>query len=212
MVSLGHTSFAYFNAMTVLSLHIILKEVEDEACNPQSLIHRQQKLSSLRPLLNGCDKTLQKVTKLKTKYKSLGTDKKKATDRLRFGLQDFLDVRQRIVLHTGAITAFLTNLNSSALERIERKLDDLIKDVKSGKRQSTVLSMGNAMRKEHVDPDEVDSNWDMFRLEMMTEGFLEDELDDNRAFVQVTIDELLNDDAMESRVSYCLVRLGMVWW
>lgn len=182
---------------SVLSLYTIIKEVEDEANNPQSLIHRQRKLSSLKLLLIGCEKSLGEVTTLTIKFASLGTDKK-STDRLRFGFQTFQNVRMRIVLHTGAITAFLSNLNSSALERIERKLKDLIKDVKPGKRQSTVLSLGKTMGKENVDPAEVESNWDMFRMEMMTEGFSKNELDTNRAFMEARIHGLLDEDAAQS--------------
>jgi len=43
---------------------------------------------------------LQSLHKLLDKYKSLGTDRKGALDRLQMGIEKMQDIREKIIMHT----------------------------------------------------------------------------------------------------------------
>ena len=185
--------------MPVLSLHTIVQEVEDQALLPNSLVQRERKLEILQLLLSGCEQPLKQIVNFVATHGSLAQANKKLKDKLTFGLEDLHDARSKITLHTSAISVFLTTLSNASLERIERKLEKLFKAVSAGTRESSVLSLAN----EPATGTDTEQQWDMFRTEMMTEGIPRDELDDNKSFVQVKINDLMRSTPSLPAVS-CL--------
>jgi len=132
---------------------------------------------------------LKQIVNIVTQYSSLAKSKKKVQDRIAFGLEDLHDARSKLTLHASAINVFLTTLNTSALERIEKKVDELFKAALAGNRESTVLSFAD----ENANAADMEQQWDMFRMEMMTEGFSRVELNDTRSFMQVKIRDLMHN-------------------
>lgn len=163
--------------------------MENQALLPESLVRQQQKLEILHLLLSGCEEPLKKIVDVIIKHSSLAESKKKVRDKFIFGLEELHDARSKLTLHTSAIHVFLTTLNTSSLERIERKLDELFKAVLAGNRESTILSFTD----DNDDTTDLEQQWGMFRLEMMSEGFSRVELDSSRSFVQVKIRDLMHN-------------------
>ena len=91
-------------ASDVESMHEVLKEVQTLVEN-----HMLDDASKIRlvTVLKGCHDVLKTVENKLEKYKSLGTNKKRVRDRLRWGTESVGDVRARLVLRTTILTSSL---------------------------------------------------------------------------------------------------------
>lgn len=69
----------------VIALHTCIKELEEDARNPVSLLNRKGKGKKKDILLRNCVTVLRELQQLVKKYRSLGTYSKRAWDRIRFG-------------------------------------------------------------------------------------------------------------------------------
>jgi hypothetical protein len=172
----------------VISLHTALKELEDEIENPDSIFNRTGagKRKELGILVQNCKGVLQQLNKLLTKYKSLGTGSKRAWDRLRWGTENLAEIREKIMSHTSSLTLFLTTLGTGSLGRIEKKLDQLIQDVRAGRREETVLTMAKD------DEDEAERQWDLWKRELVDDaGFTKVELEGHKHWIKARLIELI---------------------
>jgi hypothetical protein len=90
----------------VLSLHAVLKEVED-LLSEQDQHHPEMRLDSLATITEGCHDVLRDLQVLTRKYESLGWRSKRSWDRLRWGSNDIAELRQRLTSNTVMLTAFV---------------------------------------------------------------------------------------------------------
>lgn len=88
----------------VLSLHAVLKEVE-EMHSSMSMSEAQQ--SRLRIVGDGCRGVLGDLQGILDRYNSLGTKTKRTWDRLGWGSKDIGELRSRLISNTGLLTAFV---------------------------------------------------------------------------------------------------------
>jgi hypothetical protein len=179
----------YANAffVTVISLHTAIKELEDEIENPDSIFNRTGagKKKELGVLVQNCNGVLQRLNKLLIKYKSLGTGSKRAWDRLRWGTENLAEIREKIMSHTSSLNLFLTTLGTGSLGRIEKKLDQLIEDVRVGRREQTVLTMADN------DEDEAEIQWNLWKNELVDDGFTKVELEGHKHWIKARLIELI---------------------
>ena len=98
----GRTASAEFEEVgrEVISLHTAVKELEEEAANPDSILSRsdERKKKELAIILPLCRTALSQLEGLLAKYKSLGTKHKKAWDAIRMGSEGLADARSKIYL------------------------------------------------------------------------------------------------------------------
>ncbi|KAJ7019824.1 hypothetical protein C8F04DRAFT_1275814 [Mycena alexandri] len=94
----------------------------------------------LHMVLHSCLHSLQELEALHTRYESLNTQSQRTWDRMRYGLKDLSDVRQRLISNITALTAFNTTLINSSTTRIEKKLAKFIAEVQAGMREGSVMS------------------------------------------------------------------------
>lgn len=91
-------------SLEVLSLHAVLKEVEETLSDyPLS----QSKQASLEAITNGCQNVLQDLQSLVDRYRSLGSQTKRSWDRLRWHSNDIAELRARLTSNTVLLTAFI---------------------------------------------------------------------------------------------------------
>jgi hypothetical protein len=177
----------------VIALHTVLKELEDELENPDSILNRSgaSKASELNLLVRNCRSVLQNLNKLLIKYKSLGTSSKKTWDRIQFGTENLSEIREKLMSHTSSLTLFLTTLGTGSLGRIEKKLDELIADVRAGRKEKSVLTM--------VDENEEESNsmWNEWKLELVEEGFTRSELEAHKHWIIARLRELIDNGELD---------------
>ncbi|KAJ7017397.1 hypothetical protein C8F04DRAFT_467943 [Mycena alexandri] len=94
----------------------------------------------LNMLMDACSLSLKELQALYTRYESLNTNSQRTWDRMRYGLKDLSEVRQRLITSTTMLTAFNTALLNSSFSRIEKKLTKFIVEVQAGMREGSVMS------------------------------------------------------------------------
>ena len=98
----------------ILSLHVVLKKIEDQLCNPgpgnNNLTLSAKHTDDLKILHDGLQTIMKELDALLKKYQSLTEDHSISFDRLRWGQEDLLGFRERILMHIGLLTAFNTSL------------------------------------------------------------------------------------------------------
>ena len=168
-------------------MHTAIKELEDEAQTEGSILNRSEgsKIAELDDIVQHCRLALVQLEKLLTKYKSLGTKRKFVWDRIRFGAEGLQAVRGKLSVHTGRINLFLTTLGIGSLGRIEKKLDEIVEEIRGGRRAPTILTA--------VDDDDesAEISWDILKTELLDEGFTRQELERHKSDLKAYLQELI---------------------
>ncbi|KAJ7658970.1 hypothetical protein B0H17DRAFT_1096429 [Mycena rosella] len=126
-------------SIELMSLHAVLCETRDylEEHGEELADSRKYRLSML---MDNCQSPLLDLEALYLRYESLSTQAQRSWDRVRFGLKDLSDVRQRLISSTTLLTSFNTMLINSSTTRIEKKLNKFILEVQAGMREGSVIS------------------------------------------------------------------------
>lgn len=145
------------------SLHTILLELQDEAKSPNSLLRRRgsKRKPELDLLIQNISGVLEEIEDLVTRYQSLGRDQKRTWDRVGFATQDLTGLRTQLSFHTNGINLFIASLSASSLARIEGILDDLVKDIKEGRKEPSVVSAAE---------DDDEAAWSELERELIGDG------------------------------------------
>ena len=134
------------------SLHNILKETEE--VSSQQVLTPEQRLKLTRSL-QGCENVLKELDKLLTKYERMGTKARRAIDRVGFGMQDMTAIRLKLISNITILDAFnnvyanfdlyisssrLLTYYRSSNTRLEKKLNLIIAEIRSGQREGSIIS------------------------------------------------------------------------
>lgn len=92
----------------VASLHVVVKETEEHIQENQGLSPSRD--ARLNILVDGCKEVLADLERLLLNYESLGTQQQRTWDRVRWGMEELSEVRQRIISNTTMLTAFNSSL------------------------------------------------------------------------------------------------------
>ncbi|KAI0120901.1 hypothetical protein F4776DRAFT_231747 [Hypoxylon sp. NC0597] len=160
----------------VASLHVVLKETEDYL-NEFSELDTSRK-NRLTILTDGCNATLQDLEKLLNSYDRLGTQAQRTWDRMRFGLQDFADIRSRLVSNATLLTAFNSSLANSSTTRIEKRLNKFICEVRAGYREGSVVTTPDVV--ETIESPDV---WAQLRRELEDIGISPAIMEENHEYI-----------------------------
>jgi hypothetical protein len=179
----------------VNSLYTAIKQLTDEIDNPDSIVNRTaaSKKKELIRLGKNSEGAVLQLSKLLIKYKSLRTNRKRTWDKIRFVTENLQDVRQAIMTHTSSLQLFLTTLGTGSLGRIEKKLHELIADVRAGRREETVLTIADD------DDDESEKQWNIWKSELVDDGFTKVELEGNKQWIKARILELIRNGDLQER-------------
>ena len=136
--------------------------------------------------MTNCRSVLTDLEQLLSKYQTLGKldgSRAKPWDKLRFGNKDLSSVREKLVVHTNALSLFLQTLGTGSLGRIERVLDHLVQEVRAGKRETTTIIIFG----EHNEPQDV--HWNSVEKAMHGEGIPKKELELHRNGIRAYLQE-----------------------
>ena len=176
-------------AHEVATLHTAIKEVTDEAQNPDSILNRAgiEKTRELQEIIRNCKLVISDLERILTKYKSLGTGSKRAWDRIKFGASGLQEIREKVTFHTSSISLYLTTLGTGSLGRIEKRLDEIVKEVQSGRREPSILSS--------VDDDleDADAQWNALKAELLDEGFTKQDIEAHKRDIKVYLASLIDN-------------------
>ena len=178
-------------------MHTAIKELEDEIENPGSILNRTGagKKSELGILVKNCNGVLQQLNKKLIKYKSLGSATRRTWDRLKWSAENLQEIREKLLAHTSSLTLFLTTLGTGSLGRIEKKLDQLIEDVRAGRREESVLTFAVG----EDDPDESEIQWGVLKGELVEDGFAKSEIEAHKHWIMAKLAELIENGGLEEQ-------------
>jgi hypothetical protein len=177
-------------AREVISLHAAVKQLEEEASKPDSVIgkageHTQKELQNL---VQNVGQILDQLDKLVSKYKSLGTTKRSKRDVIRFSTESLEDIRSNVILHTTALNLFLGALSTASLGRIESKLDEIVKELRNGQRDFSTIAVSD-----DEDDPVAKRQWRALREELIEDGFQKDDVDDHKAWIKAQMRKRITD-------------------
>lgn len=87
-----------------LSLHAVLKEIEEALGECQLQSSQQERLQTI---CDGCKSVLEDLSALIQKYQSLGAQSQRTWDRLRWGKEDVDSLRNRLTSNVVLLSSFL---------------------------------------------------------------------------------------------------------
>jgi chromosome segregation ATPase len=178
-------------AREVSSLHTALKELEEEARKPHSLLSKAapSKQEELAELLKNIKAVLAQLEKLLKKYSSLSSKYRRKWDIIRFGKEGTGEIRTKITFHTSAINLFLTSLSAESLSRIEKKLDEMVLEFRRGDRDASTVA--------NLDEDipEAEDQWVALKQELVDDGFTRHDIESHKDWIKARLSALLAAEA-----------------
>ena len=191
----------------VLSLHAVLKEA-DETILKTPLPPQSQ--ARLKTICDGCQSVLSDLQALVDKYENLGTQSKWTWDRMKWGTENVVEIRSRLVSNATFLTAYIRwgyslfkylesqlmeSLYSTSQTRVEQKLDKFINDIQQGNRAPSVISLQTA---DELNPDD-EETWRTIRKELEDIGISVAAFDANKDFIFQWISDALNTGAFQEK-------------
>lgn len=188
----------------VSAVSILVQELEEQAASPSFARNQKdcRRQVEIRSLIDGIIYPLRELEELATKYSGLSSAKKNNWDRLRFATKRIDDIRARLILHTCAAQTFLDGLVNRSVTRIERKSDetsaaltrveqvlaDIVKEIKHGSKDPSVVS------------DEKWNIWTELKRELRIEGYPVEVVQQHKDQIKQYLINLLQDAGLQDEV------------
>lgn len=170
-----------------------MKNLADEVGNPKSLLNRRGLAlqDEFKQILENVQASLKELEQMVLKYRSLGTMEKRTWDRLRFGLKELNTIRQKLTYHTAQIKLFLGNLMMGSMGRIETLLEEFVREIRTGKRAPTLLSIEQG-------GDEATIGWKRLESDLSDSGVPSEDIDRHRDDIEEYLAQLTTDLVLNS--------------
>ncbi|KAA8900902.1 hypothetical protein FN846DRAFT_920566 [Sphaerosporella brunnea] len=124
------------------SLQSALSALHDTNKTGVIRLHEDQK-AQLETVLEGCDKTLNDLLELLNGYAAVTTPRKFSRANLKWILKDsssaLVGLQRNIIVHTNSINVLIQSFQSSTIQRMEAKLDQVLNSVQLGAHDPVVL-------------------------------------------------------------------------
>jgi len=174
-----------------LTVHTVVKELQDEADNMNSVLNRRgtPRKQELLLLIRNLKSALLEVDIIVQKYQGLARRERRIWNQLKFATEDLGQVRGKLTVHLAAINVFTDSLSRSTLSQIEKVLLELISEVREGRRPPSI-----------VPSDERDENsvWNELELELAEDGISKADVAQHKTAIKVFLQNLLSDVAVEA--------------
>lgn len=179
-------------AAELLSLHTVLKLLQDASEDSNSLVSRapDSKKLEVSKILRICRRILDATDNLLTKYHSLGTDKDRKWDILRVGQEGLGPLRSKLMLSVSHLDLFLNSVETTSLARIESLMEKLLQEVRAGRRTPSVLSSVI---------DNAAVGWPLLKTELAEVGVPKADIEMFKEPIQEWIKEADEDGILEER-------------
>ncbi|KAL8783532.1 MAG: hypothetical protein Q9213_004578 [Squamulea squamosa] len=166
--------------------HTVIKELIDEVGDDQSTLQRCEatKKQDLVDLVSGLRKALEDFDQIVLKYQGLSRRERRIWDQLRLATEDLSGIRDKLTYHLTAINAFTDSLERGTLARMETVLEELVEEVRQGRRPPTIVS---------IDHLQDTSGWKELELELAEDGITEMDVATHKAAIRVFLLSRLKD-------------------
>ena len=168
------------------TVHTVIKELQDEAANPGSLLNSRgaPRNQELMLLIKNLEEALKELDEIVTKYQGLTWRERRIWIQLRLATENLDTVRSKLTFHVTAINAFTSSLSRGTLVQIETALIELISEVRQGRRQPSLASL-------HEENNE--SVWRELEFELAEDGISSTDIVKHKAAIKVFVHNLLTD-------------------
>ncbi|KAG8525660.1 uncharacterized protein KY384_000420 [Bacidia gigantensis] len=177
-------------------LCVLLKGVATELKNPKSPLRKDDRVAKEFAVhFKNCQTSLEPLSDLISKHKSLATPNKRLIDRLRFSKKDYLEYRGNLAFYTAQLSEFLHTVGLGSLGRIEQNVED-IKDFLPDlmiKIDQMFAEVRLTEDKESYLSDYTDDEkfvWKAFRSKLNKAGFTSRVLQEHESAIFLRIEEL----------------------
>ena len=168
------------------TVHTIIKELQDEAIDPRSLLNlrgipRKQELILLTKSL---EEVLKELDEIIRKYQNPAKRERKIWNQLRLATEDLEGIRSKLTFHVTAINAFTSSLSHGSLAQIETVLLQLVSEVRQGRRHPSLESLHETGNDSSV--------WRELESELAREGISGAEVAKHKVSIKVFVQGLLS--------------------
>lgn len=191
-------------ASEVISLHVVLRRLEEEISNPESPLHRPgfSSKEDVIGIVSGCQRPLKILDQIVEKYNALSRRDegiKILWQKVRFGNGQTValtDLRAKITYYTSALTLYLNLVSTGSMGRVERQMEDAgedLKDLKKAVNKITAHLMEGAHHEASVLTSHTNDDkavWKEFRRGLVKDGFKSSFLRKHKALIQAYFEEL----------------------
>lgn len=173
-----------------LTIHTVIRELQDEATDPQSPLNSRGALrkQELVQLIKNLERTLRELDEIVTKYQGLARRERRIWDQLRLATEDLDKIRRKLTFHITAINAFTSSLSRGTLAHIETVLVELMSEVRLGQRPS-LASLHESNN---------DSIWGELESELAGDGISSTDIAKHKAAIKVFVRGLFSDPNAET--------------
>lgn len=209
----------------VLSLHIVLRRLEQEVEKPENPINDVKSgdtyKEELGDVFDGCKRILNILDQVLTKYNALSEQERsgrKLWQQIRSGngkMTDLAEMRGKLTYYTSAMSLFLNMVSVGTIGRVERQMNNAggdLEEIKVAVNSITAQLMSKSTRHEgsiltaYAGDDR--AVWKEFRRELLEDGFSSSVIRKHKGLIKAYIEELgsrglldeedPNDEAEES--------------
>lgn len=174
-----------------LAIHTVIKELQDEASDPHSVLNRRGNMrkEELLGLVNNLQKVLQSVDLQIQKYKGLARRERRIWNQFRMSKEDLGKLKSELILHIAAINTFMASLSRGTEARIETVLLEFVKDCREGRVMPNVMSI-----------DEVNNaaGWRALESELTEDGISGEDVSTHKTAIKLFLLGRLKDDTADN--------------
>ena len=190
-----------------LSLHVVLRRLEQEAEKPESPFNGVQSGDSdkeeLQVIIDGCRRVLSVLDQVLTKYNALGEQERstrKLWQKIKFGngkIANLAETRAKLTYYTSAMSLFLNMVATGTMGRVEQQMNDAggdLKEIKVAVNGIAAHLISSSNRHEgsiltaYADDDR--AVWKEFRRELLEDGFSSSVIQKHKILIKAYIEEL----------------------
>ena len=174
------------------TIHILIKELQDEAADPQSLLNVRgaPRKQELMILMNSLEESLKELDEIVRKYQGLTRRERRIWNQLRLATEDLEANRSKLIFHVTAINAFAASLSRGTLAQIETVLLELASEIRQGRRERSLASLH--------EPNN-DSAWRELEDELAMDGVSSKDITKHKAAIKIFIQGLLNETKTDTK-------------
>jgi len=202
------------------SLCTVLDHLKSEDANPDSLIHQAKgsRRRELKGYIKGCERHLRRINAILTKFNSLAEEERSGTqlwEKVRFSngpVKDVLEIRQKILTYTTAISMSLHLLSQGSQGRMEKMISRQGGEMKGIRKSiNLLLAKPSATHEGSVFSNHSQDDitwWRDFRHNLVKSGYTSKALSGNMELIQAYVKELTDRGVFEVGINGSHLSLG----
>lgn len=171
-------------------LRAVLQECEEVF---SSITKQSARAERLCLITNGCNDTFRDLDTIVSRYHGFGLQQKRTWERMGWDDATLMDLRNRITVQTNLLTTFM----ATSQIRVEQKLEELIQEYRSGRKENSIVSR---LTVDSLDADQR-AQWRTIRKELEDHGITLEMFNANKDFILSWISKAISEHSLQEDVA-----------